>query len=146
MNLGNMHSLGLGVLQSYGLAAEWYKKPAAMGMKQAQAALAALHEHGLGVAKDYQEARRLNALASAQGDQDSTKALKELDEKIRNECPLLGKRVMITGTSREDLNGRVGVARSFDEANEARYVVSLVARAGAIEPALRIKPENLEIA
>ena len=37
---------------------------------------------------------------------------------------------MITGTSREDLNGRVGVARSYDEAN-GRYVVRLHgARAG----------------
>ena len=140
-----MHRHGKGVLRSFRRAAELYKKPAAMGMKEAQTGLAELHEHGLGVAKDYQEARRLYSLASAQGKQDATKALKRLDEKIRNECPLLGKRVVITGTSREDLNGRVGVARSFDEA-KARYVVSFqVARAGANEPALRIKPENLEL-
>ena len=116
-----------------------------MGLKEAQFSLADLHEHGEGVAKDYQEARRLYSLASAQGHPAATKALKGLGEKIRNECPLLGKRVVITGTSREDMNGRVGVARSFDEA-KARYAVSLVARAGASEPALMIKPENLELA
>ena len=48
---------------------------------------------------------------------------------------------MITGTSREDLNGRVGVAQFFDEAKH-RYVVRLD-EAGAGESALRLKPGNL---
>ena len=47
-----------------------------------------------------------------------------LNEKIHIECPLLGKRVLITGTSREDLNGKTGVATSFDHAR-GRYVVAL---------------------
>ena len=40
------------------------------------------------------------------------------------ECPLLGKQVVITGTSREDLNGKAGVATSFDHAR-GRYAVVL---------------------
>jgi len=68
--------------------------------------------------------------------------LKQLDEKIRTECPLLGKRVSITGTSREDLNGRTGVATSFDHTG-GRYVVELDSE-GESEPAkLRLKPVNL---
>ena len=51
-------------------------------------------------------------------------ALKQINEKIRTECPLLGKKVVITGTSREDLNGKAGVATSFDHAR-GRYAVVL---------------------
>ena len=54
---------------------------------------------------------------------------------------------MITGTSREDLNGRVGVARSFDEA-AGRYVVRLRG-AGVGKTAIRemkVKPANLKSA
>ena len=51
-------------------------------------------------------------------------ALKRINEKIRTECPLLGKKVVITGTSREDLNGKAGVATSFDHAR-GRYAVAL---------------------
>ena len=64
------------------------------------------------------------ALASAQGHAQAPERLKTLDELIRTECPLLGKRVIITGTSREDLNGTVGVATDFDHA-KGRYVVTL---------------------
>ena len=32
--------------------------------------------------------------------------MKQIDEKIRTECLLLGKQVVITGTSRKGLNGR----------------------------------------
>ena len=55
--------------------------------------------------QNYQDARRLYALASAQGYPRATAHLNELEENIRAECPLLGKRVVITGTSRDDLNG-----------------------------------------
>ena len=51
-------------------------------------------------------------------------ALNELNEKIRTECPLLGKRVTITGTSRRDLNGKTGLATSFDH-GRCLYVVVL---------------------
>ena len=70
------------------------------------------------------EAQRFYKLASAQGYAQATHNLNRLDEKIRTECPLLGKRVVITGTSREDLNGRAGKATSFDHDRD-RYVVEL---------------------
>ena len=113
----------------------------------AQGMLAHLHELGLGVAKDYLEARRLYTLSSAQGFALATQDLNRLEDAIRTECPLLGKRVKITGTSRGDLNGRVGVARSFDEA-KGRYVVELD-RGGDVKASkehLEIKPGNLAIA
>ena len=53
---------------------------------------------------------------------------------------------MFTGTSREDLNGRVGMAWSFDEA-KGRYVVRLQEAAGVGESATRemkVKPVNLK--
>ena len=68
--------------------------------------------------------------------------MKRLDEKIRTECPLLGKRVSITGTSREDLNGRTGVATSFDHAG-GRYVVELNSEDERKPVKLRLKPVNL---
>ena len=81
--------------------------------------------------------------AASQGDPDTIQALKRIDEKIRADIirklsPLVGKRVVITGTSREDLNGRAGLARSFDQ-SKARYVVQLE---DGLE--LKVKPANLE--
>ena len=103
------------------------------------------YEGGLGVTRDYQEARRFYALASAQGVAEATEHVKQMDQKIRTECPLLGKRVVITGTSREDLNGRAGVATSFDHAR-GRYVVELDIREGENEKQqLKVKPENLSL-
>ena len=73
----------------------------------------------------------------------ATEYLNLIDQKIRSECPLLGQRVVITGTSREDLNGRTGVATSFDHAR-GRYVVELDSRGGANEKEqLKVKPHNL---
>ena len=77
---------------------------------------------GGGVAKNYLESRRFYAMASAQGLAEATKALNLLEEKIRTECPLLGKVVRVAGTGRGDLDGWTGMARSFDEA-KGRYVV-----------------------
>ena len=54
----------------------------------------------------------------------SNTQLSMLEEKIRTECPLLGKQVEVAGTSRADLNGRAGVATSFDHAR-VWYVVEL---------------------
>ena len=124
-----------------------FKRAALQGNMGAQHNLALCQTNGLGLAKDYLEARRLLTLASAQGLAQATEDLALLDEKIRTECPLLGKRVMVTGTSREDLNGRVGVARSFDEA-AGRYVVRLRG-AGVGKSAIRemkVKPANLKSA
>ena len=83
-----------------------------------------MHEAGRGVTQNYQEARRLCALASAQGNVNAAKYMKELEEKIHAECPLLGNQVVVTRTSRKDLNGKTGAVASFDHAR-GRYVVVL---------------------
>ena len=84
-----------------------------------------MYEEGRGVTQDYQEARRLYALASAQGDADAAKYLKDLEGDIHAECPLLGgNQVVVTRTSRTDLNGKTGAVASFDHAR-GRYVVVL---------------------
>ena len=96
-----------------------------------------------GVAQDYLEARRLYALASAQGYAPAAEYLNQLDEKIRTECPLLGKRVLITGTTREDLNDRAGVATSFDHVR-GRCVLELEEHTGETEKEkLKLNPGNL---
>ena len=101
------------------------------------------YEGGQGVTQDYQEARRLYALASSQGLAQATEDLNQLDQKIHTECPLLGQRVVITGTSREDLNRRAGVATSFDHAR-GRYMVELDNKEGEKEKErLKLKPQNL---
>ena len=87
-----------------------------------------MYRDGLGVTRNYQEARRLYGLASAQGYTDATKYLKELEGKIHAECPLLGNQVVITRTSRRDLDGKTGGAASFDH-ERGRYVVVLKKRA-----------------
>ena len=105
------------------------------------------YELGIAVTQSYQEARRRYVLASAKGFAPATERLTILDEKIEAECPLLGKRVILVGTSREDLNGRAGTAASFDHAG-GRYVVELDGTDGASEDKkekLKIKPGNLAI-
>ena len=82
-------------------------------------------------------------MASSQGLAEATESLNLLDQEIRTECPLLGQRVVITGTSREDMNGRAGVATSFDHAR-GRYVVELDSKEGEKEKEqLKLKPQNL---
>ena len=77
-------------------------------------------------------------MASAKGVND----LNRLEEKIRTECPFLGKQVVITGTSREDLNGRTGTAASFDHAR-GRYVVEL--DGNGENQKHKLKPESLAL-
>ena len=69
-----------------------------------------MYRDGHGDTRNYQEARRLFALASAQRYTDATKRLKQLEEKIHAECPLLGNQVVVTRTSRRNLNGKAGAA------------------------------------
>ena len=83
-----------------------------------------MHRNGHGVIQSYQEARRLYVLASAQGNVNAANNLKKLKEKIHAECPLLGNQVVVTRTSRGDLNGKIGTVASFDHAR-GRYVVVL---------------------
>ena len=53
--------------------------------------------------------------------------------------------MVITGTSREDLNGRTGVATSFDHSGD-RYEVELDENAGKKGKGnLKLKPLNLNL-
>ena len=99
---------------------------------------------GQGVPRNLKKARDLFTLAAEPGDANAAKGLEMVNQAIQHECPLLGKRVVITGTSREDLNGQAGVATSFDHARD-RYVVELDDDdAGEKEKGkMKIKPENL---
>ena len=66
--------------------------------------------------------------------------------KLAAKLTLVGKRVVIIGTSREDLNGRAGAATSFDDAKD-RYVVELDADGLENETkGLLLKLGNLSIA
>ena len=145
-SLGTLYHNGRGAPQSYKRAFELYQQSRALGNTDTALHfnLGLCHEFGRGVAKDYLEARRLYKLASAQGHAQSTEKLSIIDDKIRTECPLLGKRVVITGTSREDLNGRAGMATSFDHDHD-RYLVELdPGRRGEKQKGkLRLKLENL---
>ena len=68
-----------------------------------------------------------------------------LHDNIRNECPLLGKRVVITGTSRQDLNGRTRLATSFGHDHD-RYLVELDGQRGEKQKGkFRLKPGNLAL-
>jgi len=143
--LGRLYFNGQSVPQNYKRAFELFQQSRALGNTHPSLHfnLGLMHEFGRGVAKDYLEARRFYSLASCQGDAEATECLNLLDEKLRTECPLLGKRVVITGTSREDLNGRAGVATSFDHDHD-RYVVELDDRRGEKQKGkLRLKPGNL---
>ena len=91
--------------------------------------LAQLHVRGLGVAKDYLEARRLYTLSSAHGDRNATKCLTSVEEKIRTECPLLGKQVVIVRKKYKELYSKAGFAACFDRARN-RYVVVMDKRTG----------------
>ena len=75
------------------------------------------------MARNYLQAQRLYTLAAKQGNELANRNLDRLNDIIRTECPLIGQRVAITGTSRRQLNNKAGVATSFDHAR-GRYVVT----------------------
>ena len=132
--LGTLYLNGDGVPQSYKRGFELYQQSRTMGNTDPplQLNLGVCYVLGYGVTKDYLEARRLYAMASVQGLARATYNLKLLDKQPITECPLLGKRVVITGTSRGDPNSRAGTATSFDLA-QVRYVVELDDNDGRFE-------------
>ena len=142
--LGSLYANGHGVPLNYKRAVELYQQSRALGNTSPiiEHTLGVHYANGLGIAKDYLEARRFCALASAQGFAQATDNLNQTDEKIRTECPLLGKRVVITGTSREDFNGRVGVAIFFDH-ERGRYVMEFDGDVGEKKGKPKVKPGNL---
>ena len=94
-----------------------------------------MYIQGHGVTRNYQEARRLYALAPGQEHALATKYLKRLEETIHVECPLLclelteallGNQVVVIRTGRRDLNGKPGVAAAASFGHtRGRYVVML---------------------
>ena len=146
--LGDLYRHGHGVPQSHERAVELFKQSAAQGNPAADCNLARCLECGHGVTQDLKEARRLYAKSAKQGVPEAIECLKRVDEIIRADIirklsPLVGKRVVITGTSRDDLNGRFGVARSFDE-SKGRYVVELEEEGGTAALTLKVKPGNVK--
>ena len=144
-NTGLNYEDGLGCDPSYERAAEWYEKAASRGHVKAQVNLAILHGAGLGVPTNLKKARDLYTLAAEQGHADAAEGLELINKAykaIQHEYPLLGKRVVITGTSREDLNGKTGVATSFDHAR-GRYVVEFGKQR---EKAVAFRPQHLRSA
>ena len=65
--------------------------------------------------------------------------LNEIDAKIFAECPFLGKRVVIIGVSREDIDGHAGVASIFEH-DRGWYLVTLD---GEAKELVKVKPQNL---
>ena len=104
-------------------------RAALQGNMHGQCNLAACYETGIGVSMDYLEARRLYTLSSAQGDRNATKCLTSVEEKIRTECPLLGKQVVIVRKKYKELYSKAGFAACFDCARH-RYVVVMDKRTG----------------
>ena len=142
---GYLYQMGHGVARDFRPGFMYYDKAAKQGHPGAQLCAASCYETGLGVTQNYQEARRLYALASAQGYHRATKDLNELEEKIRAECPLLGKRVVLTGTSQEDLNSKTGVETSFDYGRD-RHVVELDSKGESNGPDGNLKNEQGHLA
>ena len=66
-NLGQMYSNGLGVLQDFKEAANWYRLSAEQGIVQAQFNLGSMYSNGQGVPQDYNEAAKWMKLAAEQG-------------------------------------------------------------------------------
>ena len=129
VELGRLLIQGKGVPQNVERGAELMKRAALQGNIRGQCNLASCYETGTGVTMDYLEARRLYTLFSAQGDRNATKCLTSLEEKIRTECPLLGKQVVIVRKKYKELYSKAGFAACFDRARN-RYVVVMDKRTG----------------
>ena len=74
-DLGVLYYFGLGVLQSYDLAAKWFRCAATKGFASAQFNLGIMYYHGQGISRDYEEAAKWLTLASQQGLADAQSSL-----------------------------------------------------------------------
>ena len=75
----SLYERGLGGVQDYAKAHEWYEKAAAQGNDAAQNNLGVLYYEGLGVAKNPAKAREWAEKAVKQGNNDAKELLKALD-------------------------------------------------------------------
>jgi localization factor PodJL len=90
-NINAMHNLAVlktdaGGRQDYGLAASWFRKAAERGLKDSQFNLAVLHERGLGVPRNPENAVFWYSLAAVQGDEEAAAKAKALEAGLAPEA------------------------------------------------------------
>jgi localization factor PodJL len=86
-NVKAMHNLAVLAASAnpkgdYDAAARWFKAAADFGLADSQFNLAVLHENGMGVGKDLQQAYKWLVLAAKSGDKDANARLKALKPKL----------------------------------------------------------------
>jgi localization factor PodJL len=86
-NVKAMHNLAVLAASAdpkgdYEAAARWFQSAADFGLADSQFNLAVLHENGMGVGKDLQQAYKWLLLAAKSGDKDATGRLKALKPKL----------------------------------------------------------------
>ena len=81
-----MYLGGNGVKQNTAHSAELFRQSAEQGHPVGQVCLAVCYQLSVGVEKSYTKARRLFAMASAQGHPDAAERLKKIDEIIRKDA------------------------------------------------------------
>jgi len=81
LNLGQMYSNGLGVLQDNKEAVKWYRLSAEQGDAIAQCNLGGMYNEGQGVPQDYKEAIKYFRLSAEQGNADAQMVLDALIKK-----------------------------------------------------------------
>ena len=156
-DLGLLHEQGEGVPQSNERALELYKLGEAGGDARAANCLGLRYFSGSGVDHSYAEARRLYERAVARGGSEVAPAnLRGLNDTIRQECPLLGQRVVLCGLNAEALNGTRAAAVDFGNGEKApdvdgvtlrwvaasgRYTVRLDGPEGRL---VKVRPANVE--
>ena len=67
VNIGIAYAEGLGVPENFGMAVEWYRKAAMMGVAEAQHCLGLHHDYGKGVPEDTTMAAEWYRRAADQG-------------------------------------------------------------------------------
>ena len=127
---------GRGVEVDYEQAAKYCEQAAAHDIPQAIALLGCMHFHGRGRPASWRRARELNQRALIGGDENSGEVKRSLEEDIKEVsqkgfahagphlkpsllpcppqfAPLMDRRVEVHATSRQDLNGKRGLATDF---------------------------------
>lgn len=82
VNIAFMYYCGMHVEKDHSVAAEWYRKAAERNNVTAQFSLATLYENGEGVNRDPEEAYFWYSLAEKQGDKDSQRLRRELEQSL----------------------------------------------------------------
>jgi hypothetical protein len=142
-NLGIMYEDGKGGLpQSDALAVEWWRKAADQGLTNAQGNLGCMYFKGKGLDQNFDAALAWLRKAAAQGNDYAVSLIKAIQEGRRREqqqALLIGNPMKLVDLrAKPELNGQLGVVKSFDAAS-GRYTVKLDDGRGPF----RLKRENL---